>query len=122
LPVRTVCGLTAANAASFLPTTSRAWQRVSSPVRAEYGTVLQNGYLDFRGARVQFAKAEEFAPNEAAEVELDVVSQKLRRALGQDTAAIHWDFARKALETATGVPTVVGLRARLDRAAASNAP
>jgi L,D-transpeptidase ErfK/SrfK len=59
---------------------------------------------------------------QTAEVDLDVMSQKLHRALGQDTAAIHWDFARKALEAATGVPTVVGLRARLDQAAASNVP
>jgi TolB-like protein len=34
--------------------------------RATYGTVLQNGYLDFRGAQVQFAKAEELSPNEVA--------------------------------------------------------
>jgi len=32
--------------------------------RAEYGTILQNGYLDFRGAQVQFAKAEEFSPSD----------------------------------------------------------
>jgi hypothetical protein len=42
--------------------------------------------------------------------------------LGPDTAAIHWDFARKALETATGVPTVVGVRAHPDPASASNVP
>jgi hypothetical protein len=58
---------------------------------------------------------------QTAEVDLEVMSQKLRRALGQDTGAIHWDFARKALETATGVPTVVGLRAHLGQASASNA-
>ena len=46
------------------------------------------------------------------------MSQKLRLALGQDTGAIHWEFARKALESATGVPTVVGLRAHLDQASA----
>ena len=59
---------------------------------------------------------------QTAEVDLEVMSQKLRRALRQDTAAIHWDFARKALETATGVPTVVGLRAHPEQASASNAP
>jgi L,D-transpeptidase ErfK/SrfK len=37
--------------------------------------------------------------------------QKLRDAVGKDTAAIHWEFARAALAAATGVPTVVGLRA-----------
>ena len=59
---------------------------------------------------------------QVAQVDLEVMSQKLRRALKQDTGAIHWDFARKALETATGVPTVVGLRAHLTQASAPNAP
>jgi hypothetical protein len=49
------------------------------------------------------------------------MSQKLRAVLGQDTAAIHWEFARKALEAATRVPTVVGVRAHLDEASAANA-
>jgi L,D-transpeptidase ErfK/SrfK len=59
---------------------------------------------------------------QTAELNLEEMSQKLRRALGQDTAAIHWDFAREALEAATGVPIVVGLRAHLDPASASNPP
>jgi len=57
---------------------------------------------------------------QVAQVDSEVLSQKLRRALGQDTAAIHWEFARKALESATGVPTVVGLRAHLSQASAAN--
>ena len=44
------------------------------------------------------------------------MSQKLRAVLGQNTAAIHWDFARQALETATGVSTVVGLKAHREQA------
>jgi hypothetical protein len=59
---------------------------------------------------------------QTAEIDVDLMSQKLRGALGSDTAAIHWDFTRKALEAATGVPTVVGLRAHLTEASASNAP
>ena len=59
---------------------------------------------------------------QVAQVDLKVMSQKLRHALGSDTAAIHWEFARKALEGATGVPTVVGLRAHLTEASASNGP
>jgi L,D-transpeptidase ErfK/SrfK len=55
-------------------------------------------------------------------VDLEVMSQKLRGALREDTAAIHWDFARKALESATGVPTVVGVRAHMEAASASNVP
>ena len=59
---------------------------------------------------------------QVAQIDPEVMSQKLRHALGQDTAAIHWKFTRKALEAATGVPTVVGLRAHLDQAAAINPP
>lgn len=56
------------------------------------------------------------------QVDLEVMAQKLRLALGQDTGAIHWEFARRALESATGVPTVVGLRAHLEQASADNTP
>jgi len=42
---------------------------------------------------------------------LQLLSQQLDRALGKATAAIHWDFAREALQAATGMPTVVGLEA-----------
>ena len=48
-------------------------------------------------------------------VDPEMLAQKLRAALGQDTAAIHWEFTRKALEAATGVPTVVGVRAHLEQ-------
>jgi L,D-transpeptidase ErfK/SrfK len=58
---------------------------------------------------------------QVAQVDPEIMSQKLRGALGQDTAAIHWDFTRKALEAATGVPTVVGVRAHLEPASAANA-
>jgi len=54
---------------------------------------------------------------QAVNPNLEVLSQQLRHALGHDTAAIHWDFAREALEAATGVPTVVGLQAHLDSVA-----
>jgi L,D-transpeptidase ErfK/SrfK len=57
---------------------------------------------------------------QTAAVDVNTLSQKLRSALGPDTAAIHWDFARKALEAATGVPTVVGVRAHVEQAAAAN--
>ena len=51
---------------------------------------------------------------QTVEPDLQVMSQKLRGALGHDTAAIHWEFAREALEAATGMPTVVGLQAHHD--------
>ena len=51
-----------------------------------------------------------------AEPDLDQLSQKLDQALGTTTAAIHWDFAKQALQAANGIPTVVGLQADLDTA------
>jgi len=62
------------------------------------------------------AEGQPAAPN------LEVMSQRLRRALGGDTAAIHWGFTREALQAATGMPTLVGLRAHLDPASAANDP
>ncbi len=43
--------------------------------------------------------------------DLGVLSRQLDRALGKNTVAIHWDFAREALQAATGMPTLVGLEA-----------
>jgi L,D-transpeptidase ErfK/SrfK len=51
-----------------------------------------------------------------AEPDLDLLSQKLDQALGSTTAAIHWDFAKQALQAANGIPTVVGLQADVDPA------
>ncbi len=59
---------------------------------------------------------------QTTEVDVEAMSKKLRGALRPDTAAIHWEFARKALETATGVPTVVGVRAHISQASAANDP
>ena len=51
-------------------------------------------------------------------VDPEMLAQKLRAALGPDTAAIHWEFTRNAIEEATGVPTVVGVRAHVEGASA----
>ena len=48
------------------------------------------------------------------EPDLALLSKQLDKALGNSTAAIHWDFARQALQSATGMPTVVGLEAEFD--------
>jgi L,D-transpeptidase ErfK/SrfK len=48
------------------------------------------------------------------EPDLELLSKQLDKALGNSTAAIHWDFARQALQAATGMPTVVGLEAEFD--------
>jgi len=59
------------------------------------------------------------------EVEKDL-SQKLQHALGDETAAVHWDLARATLKAANGMPTLVGLAAdpaaaKLQSAATSSA-
>jgi L,D-transpeptidase ErfK/SrfK len=46
-----------------------------------------------------------------ADPNMDLLSQKLDQALGSTTAAIHWDFAKQALQAANGIPTVVGIQA-----------
>jgi L,D-transpeptidase ErfK/SrfK len=51
-----------------------------------------------------------------SEPDLNLLSEKLDSALGNTTAAIHWDFAKEALQAANGIPTVVGLQADLDTA------
>jgi L,D-transpeptidase ErfK/SrfK len=52
---------------------------------------------------------------QSTEPNLDLLSQLLDKALGQDTAAIHWDLARATLQAANGIPAVVGLQAQLDQ-------
>jgi L,D-transpeptidase ErfK/SrfK len=58
-----------------------------------------------------------------AEPNMDLLSAKLDQALGSTTAAIHWDFAKQALQAANGIPTVVGIQADMspEQAAAAEA-
>jgi L,D-transpeptidase ErfK/SrfK len=55
------------------------------------------------------------AEGQTTEPNLDLLSQLLDKALGNSTAAIHWDLARSALQAANGMPEVVGLQAFLDQ-------
>jgi L,D-transpeptidase ErfK/SrfK len=59
--------------------------------------------------------------NTAAEPDTNLLSSKLDQVLGTTTAAIHWDFAKQALAAANGIPTVVGVQADMDPAAAEAA-
>jgi len=58
-----------------------------------------------------------------ADPNMDLLSQKLDQVLGSTTAAIHWDFAKQALQAANGIPTVVGIQADMspEQAAAAEA-
>jgi TolB-like protein len=66
-------------------------------IRAEYGRVLQDGYLDFRGAQVQFAKSEELAPNEVASMASVANFQALMGRSAEATATIRRALALNPL-------------------------
>ncbi len=50
---------------------------------------------------------------QTTEPNLQLLSQQLDKAVGNDTAAIRWDLARDTLLAANGIPAVVGLQADL---------
>ncbi|HEY4213495.1 MAG TPA: L,D-transpeptidase family protein [Steroidobacteraceae bacterium] len=50
------------------------------------------------------------------EPNMELLSQLLDKALGDSTAAIHWDYARQELQAANGIPAIVGLEATPDGA------
>jgi L,D-transpeptidase ErfK/SrfK len=62
------------------------------------------------------------AEGQSVEPDLTQLSQLLDKALGKDTAAIHWDLARATLQAANGIPTLVGIAADPDSPAASVQP
>ena len=61
------------------------------------------------------------AQGQTTEPNMELLSQLLDKALGDSTAAIHWDFAREELQAANGIPAVVGLEAVPDPAPTSPA-
>src|SRR5579864_9808445 len=61
------------------------------------------------------------AEGQSFEPDLGLLSKLLDQALGTSTAAIHWDLARKTLQAASGIPTVVGLAATPETPAAAAA-
>jgi L,D-transpeptidase ErfK/SrfK len=54
------------------------------------------------------------AEGQPMEPDLDMLSLRLDHALGSTTAAINWDLARETLQSAVGMPTLVGLEADPD--------
>jgi hypothetical protein len=54
------------------------------------------------------------AEGQPMEPDLDMLSLRLDHALGSTTAAINWDLARETLQSAQGMPTLVGLEADVD--------
>lgn len=86
-----------------VPVGTKVWL-INEPVKVAY----VDGDLVLEAHPPVDSEGQTVAPN------LELLSHKLDEALGRNTAAIHWDFARAALQAATGMPTVVGLEADPD--------
>ncbi len=54
------------------------------------------------------------AQGQSTEPNMELLSQLLDKALGDSTAAIHWDYAREELQAANGIPAIVGIEATPD--------
>jgi L,D-transpeptidase ErfK/SrfK len=93
----------------LIPVNTKVWL-VNAPVKVAFadGELLMEAH----------PQVDDEGQNTAAEPDLNLLSSKLDEALGSTTAAIHWDFAKQALQAANGIPTVVGLQADMDPAAA----
>jgi L,D-transpeptidase ErfK/SrfK len=93
-----------------VPVGTKVWLS-NNPVKVAYvgGDLLVEAHppVDAEGQTIQ--------PN------LELLSKQLDHALGSSTAAIRWDFAREALQAATGMPTLVGLEAEFDPTATAAA-
>jgi len=88
-----------------VPVGTKVWL-INDPVKVTYvnGDLLMEAHppVDGQGQSIE--------PN------LDLLAKQLDRALGSSVAAIHWDFAREALQKADGMPAIVGVEAELDTA------
>jgi L,D-transpeptidase ErfK/SrfK len=85
-----------------MPVGTKVWL-TNEPVKVTY----VNGDLLMEAHPPVDAEGRTIAPD------LALLSRQLDRVLGGNTVAIHWDFAREALQAANGMPTVVGLEADL---------
>jgi L,D-transpeptidase ErfK/SrfK len=87
----------------LVPVGTKVWL-INDPVKVAYveGELLLEAHppVDSEGQTTE--------PN------LELLSQQLDKAVGNDTAAIRWDLARDTLQAANGIPAVVGLQADLD--------
>jgi L,D-transpeptidase ErfK/SrfK len=62
------------------------------------------------------------AQGQSFEPDLEQFSDLLQKAVGDNTVAIHWDYAREVLQKADGVIATVGLEADLSPAPAASTP
>jgi len=95
----------------MVPVGTKVWL-VNEPVKV--------AYVD--GELLLEAHPQIDAEGQPMEPDLELLSHKLDQALGSSTAAIDWDLARETLQSALGMPTLVGLQADRDAPADSAAP
>jgi L,D-transpeptidase ErfK/SrfK len=62
------------------------------------------------------------AQGQSFEPDVDQFAELLRKAVGDSTVAIHWDYAREVLQKADGVLATVGLEADLPAADPADEP
>jgi hypothetical protein len=88
----------------LVPVGTKVWL-INDPVKVAYvaGELLLEAHPPVDGE------------GQTTEPNLELLSQLLDKALGNTTAAIHWDLARSTLQAADGMPAVVGLQAFLDQ-------
>jgi L,D-transpeptidase ErfK/SrfK len=91
----------------LVPVGTKVWL-INDPVKVAY----VNGELLLEAHPPVDAEGQTTEPN------LELLSQQLDKAVGNDTAAIRWDLARETLQAANGIPAVVGLQADIDPSAA----
>jgi hypothetical protein len=87
----------------LVPVGTKVWL-INDPVKVAY----VDGHLLLEAHPPVDGEGQTTEPN------LELLSQQLDKAVGSDTAAIHWDLARDTLQAANGIPAVVGLQADLD--------
>jgi L,D-transpeptidase ErfK/SrfK len=87
----------------IVPVGTKVWL-VNEPVKV--------AYVD--GELLLEAHPQIDAEGQPMEPDLNLLSPKLDQALGSTTAAINWDLARDTLQSALGMPTLVGLQADPD--------
>ncbi len=93
-----------------VPVGTKVWL-INDPVKVTYvnGDLLMEAHPPVDGE------------GQSIEPSLDLLAKQLDRALGSSVAAIHWDFAREALQKADGMPAIVGVEADLDTEPAKTA-
>lgn len=77
---------------------------INQPVKVAY----VDGELLLEAHPPVDAQGQSYEPN------LEEFAKLLDAALGENVAAVHWDYALETLQAARGMPTVIGLAADLD--------